>query len=274
MFSGKPRFITNSFGNITEKRVTKSIGERIEMNVSVQGNPKPQVVYNNFEIQTEFVQTSNTKYDIFIKKLVSSEYDFRNYTLIIGNSQGNVTIIIEAERKRKSSAKFDRYVVAVPLVVLILISILVPTLIVIKRRKHNIDNQENSIPANNDDTENNRETFLRQSFDSSVGIQTRRHSLDVTNTDSFDSDFSNQVLAACFEVDEASSTMINTMEESRLNIESDLKIKSNTGDSALEEQQSIPGNPDPHLENSEERKKVMSKKQTRCRGVGKIQITF
>ncbi|KAJ8316406.1 hypothetical protein KUTeg_006420, partial [Tegillarca granosa] len=133
-FNGKPRFV-NNFENVLETIVATFIGREIEMNVSLQANPSPEVLRNDFGFDTEFFETSNTMFNVALKKLVLSEYDFRQHTLIIGNSQGNLTIVIKVEKKRRNLAIFYEY--GIPLIVLILISILVLIFTLFKRRKHN-----------------------------------------------------------------------------------------------------------------------------------------
>lgn len=105
MFSGKPRFVTNNFENVIKKKETRFIGEKIEMNFLIQANPPPQELYKDSAIDTKFSEKSNTIYKVSVKKIVSSEYDFRQHTLIIGNSQGNVTIVIEVEKERRNFGK-------------------------------------------------------------------------------------------------------------------------------------------------------------------------
>lgn len=185
----KPRFINNYFGYAIEESVTTFIGEEIEINASIQANPIPQILCNDSEIQPEIVETSNTKYDVLVKKLVSSEYDFRKHSFLIGNSQGNVTIVIKVLKKRRKSVIFYGYVtgttliIGIPLIVLILITILVMILTVIKRRKHHKDNHANSNPANNNEPGGYRDNILYQSIDS-VPLEARDN-FDVSDSDSF-----------------------------------------------------------------------------------------
>lgn len=124
----------------------------------------------------------------------------------------------------------------------------------------------------------------------SVALQGRRHRFDVPNTNSIDLGVltSNQFLTACLNEGEETSVTTNRMEERLLDINADLIKETNNDDNKIEEQPSlsISAKAEPYSdssgkdlnprkqETSSSGRAAMSKKQTRCRGVGKIQITF
>lgn len=76
------------------------------MNVSIQANPTPYVMSNNSDIDATISIASDTIYNVLLRKVVSSEHDFRQHYLFIGNSEGNLTIEIEIEMRKNNYGNY------------------------------------------------------------------------------------------------------------------------------------------------------------------------